>query len=121
MQRNKCMLVHGLSKDEINSLRLLGNVKEITPEKVTLKIKHIANDEYEEEDLIIEEVPNEKAILFNDFSDAEVQAIIKKVRNAVKGGVLAVVTPLSNNWSFKYLINHLIEEREMYLKGQKGR
>lgn len=121
MQRNKCMLVYGLSKDEINSLRLLGKVKEITPEMVTLKIKNIANGDYLEEDLIIEEVLNEKAILFNDYRDSEVQANLKKIRAVVKGGVLAVVTPLSRNWSFKYLINHLVQEREQYLKMQKGR
>ena len=38
----------------------------------------------------------------------------------VQGGVLAVVTPMSRNWSFKYLMNHLLEEREWYRKQQKG-
>lgn len=120
MNNNKSLLVHGLSKNEINSLRLLAKVIEIKPEMVELKVHEIASGLVNEEVIEIVEMPDEKVILFNGFSDGEVQILIKKIRRAVKDGVLAVVTPVSRNWSFKYLITHLLEEREWYRKQQKG-
>lgn len=119
MNNNKALLVHGLSKDEINSLRLIAKVIEIKPEMVDLKVHDIASGMLNEEVVEIVDGINEKAILFNGFSDKEVNASIKKIRSAVKGGVLAVVTPVSRNWSFKYLLEHLLEEREWYAKQQK--
>ncbi|MDU1854142.1 MAG: DUF3783 domain-containing protein [Clostridium baratii] len=119
MNNNKALLVYGLSKDEINSLRLISKVIEIKPEMVDLKVHEIASGKLNEEVIEIVDGINEKAILFNGFSDKEVSASIKKIRSAVKGGVLAVVTPISRNWSFRYLLGHLLEEREWYAKNQK--
>ncbi|AIY83941.1 hypothetical protein BH721_08775 [Clostridium baratii] len=119
MNNNKALLVYGLSKDEINSLRLISKVIEIKPEMVDLKVHEIASGKLNEEVIEIVDGMNEKAILFNGFSDKEVSASIKKIRSAVKGGVLAVVTPISRNWSFRYLLGHLLEEREWYAKNQK--
>ena len=45
--------------------------------------------------------------------------VIRETRSIVKKGVLAMVTPTSINWKFNYLIKHLIEEREWYLKNRK--
>ena len=118
MNNNKALLVYGLSKDEINSLRLISKVIEIKPEMVDLKVHEIASGKLNEEVIEIVDGMNEKAILFNGFSDKEVSASIKKIRSAVKGGVLAVVTPISRNWSFRYLLGHLLEEREWYAKNQ---
>ena len=119
MNNNKALLVYGLSKDEINSLRLISKVIEIKPEMVDLKVHEIASGKLNEEVIEIVDGMNEKAILFNGFSDKEVSASIKKIRSAVKGGVLAVVTPISRHWSFRYLLGHLLEEREWYAKNQK--
>ena len=119
MNNNKALLVYGLSKDEINSLRLISKVIEIKPEMVDLKVHEIASGKLNEEVIEIVDGMNEKAILFNGFSDKQVSASIKKIRSAVKGGVLAVVTPISRNWSFRYLLGHLLEEREWYAKNQK--
>lgn len=119
MNNNKALLVYGLSKDEINSLRLISKVIEIKPEMVDLKVHEIASGKLNEEVIEIVDGMNERAILFNGFSDKEVSASIKKIRSAVKGGVLAVVTPISRNWSFRYLLGHLLEEREWYAKNQK--
>ena len=94
MNNNKALLVYGLSKDEINSLRLISKVIEIKPEMVDLKVHEIASGKLNEEVIEIVDGMNEKAILFNGFSDKEVSASIKKIRSAVKGGVLAVVTPI---------------------------
>ena len=120
MSNNKSLLVHGLSESEINSLKELGNIIEIKPDMVELKIHEIASGKVNAEVIEVVEVPNEKVILFNNFKDNEVRNLIKKVRMNVQGGVLAVVTPMSRNWSFKYLMNHLLEEREWYRKQQKG-
>lgn len=119
MVKSKALLVHGLSEEEINSLKPLAKIIEIKPEMVELKIHEIASGKVVEE--VIEEIglPDEKAILFSGFSDKEVQVLVKKVRSSVQGGVLAVVTPMSRNWSFKYLLNHLIEEREWYKSQNK--
>lgn len=119
MVTNKALLVHGLSEEEINSLKPLAKIIEIKPEMVELKIHEIASGKVIEEIVEVIELPNEKAILFNGFSDKEVQGLVRKVRSSVQGGVLAVVTPMSRNWSFKYLLNHLIEEREWYKNQSK--
>ena len=119
MVKSKALLVHGLSEEEINSLKPLAKIIEIKPEMVALKIHEIASGKVVEEIIEETELPDEKAILFSGFSDKEVQVLVKKVRSSVQGGVLAVVTPMSRNWSFKYLLNHLIEEREWYKSQNK--
>ena len=43
MNNNKALLVYGLSKDEINSLRLISKVIEIKPEMVDLKVHERAS------------------------------------------------------------------------------
>ena len=66
-------------------------------------------------------IVDETVILFNDFSDEEISQIIASIRQRFKGGIFAAVTPSSIEWKFSYLVEHLIEEREWYLKNQKGR
>ena len=61
---------------------------------------------------------DEKIILFNNYDDKLLQSAVKKVRLIVKGPILAVVTPISSEWTFEYLSEHLIEERN-HIKGQK--
>ena len=62
---------------------------------------------------------DEKALIFNGYNDKELRETIKFIRRFVEGGVLAVVTEESKKWTFKYLIEHLVEEREGY-KAQQG-
>ena len=69
MSNNKSLLVHGLSESEINSLKELGNIIEIKPDMVELKIHEIASGKVNEEVIEVVEVPNEKVILFNNFKD----------------------------------------------------
>lgn len=119
MNNDKKLLVYGLSEDEINLLKALSKVTEIKPEMLNLKVHEIANEKINEEIVEVMNGPNEKIILFNGFSDGEVNATVRKIRKIIQGGVLAVVTPVSRNWTFKYLAEHLLEEREWYLKQQK--
>ena len=64
-------------------------------------------------------LPEEKVILFNGYGQNQLRTTIKSVRNLITGGILAVVTPISINWTFERLISHLILERE--LVDTKGR
>ncbi|GAB6168668.1 DUF3783 domain-containing protein [Clostridium carnis] len=120
LDNNKCILVYRLPENELKALKE-ENIKviEIKPEMVEMKIKDILDGLKFQ---TINESPiKEKVILFNNFTDIELQALIKNLRKNIKGGILAVVTPTSSEWSFNYLIEHLVEEREWYLKQQKGR
>lgn len=118
MLKNKCVLVYGLSEEEIEKLKKI-NFKVIKIEKnmSSMKIKDILN----KKEVIDEEssLPEEKVILFNGYGQNQLRTTIKSVRNLITGGILAVVTPISINWTFERLISHLILERE--LVDTKGR
>ncbi|SQC00864.1 DUF3783 domain-containing protein [Clostridium tetanomorphum] len=65
-------------------------------------------------------VPEDKVILFNNFSDKELESAIQLIRSEFnKVPILAVVTPTSIEWTFKNLIEHLIEEREWFKNNNK--
>lgn len=118
LDNNKCILAYGLSKDEMQSLRQLGKkVINISPEICEMTIKDVLNG------LVIETINNnpirEKVIIYNNFSEKELKETIAGTRKNIKGGILAIVTPNSINWTFNYLIKHLIEEREWHLKNRK--
>ncbi|MEI3336523.1 MAG: DUF3783 domain-containing protein [Clostridium sp.] len=118
MLKSKCVLVYGLSEEEIKKLKKI-NFKVIKIEKNMsfMKIKDILN----KKEVIDEEssLPKEKVILFNGYGQNQLRTTIKSVRNIITGGILAVVTPISINWTFERLISHLILERE--LVDTKGR
>lgn len=118
MLKSKCVLVYGLSEEEIKKLKKI-NFKVIKIEKnmSSMKIKDILN----KKEVIDEEssLPKEKVILFNGYGQNQLRTTIKSVRNIITGGILAVVTPISINWTFERLISHLILERE--LVDTKGR
>ncbi|AWZ49623.1 DUF3783 domain-containing protein [Clostridiaceae bacterium 14S0207] len=62
-----------------------------------------------------ENLINEKVILFNDFKEEDLNKIIGDIRVCKDlNCILAVVTPTSINWTFEYLVYHLIEEREWF-------
>lgn len=113
LKNNKCILVYGLSNAEIieltkRKIRFIIITKDMTSMKLKditsgLKFQNTSNFEY-----------SEKVILFNDYEENKLQKSIKEIRSFIKGGILAVVTETSKEWSFDYLINHLIEEREWF-------
>ena len=120
LNNNKCILAYNFSEFELNILKN-GNIKviEISSEMIEMTIKDILGG------LRFKTFnPNpikEKTILFNNFTDDELQPAIKVIRQKIKGGLLAVVTPTTIDWKFSYLVKHLIEEREWFLNQQKGR
>lgn len=116
----KCILAYGLSEEELDKIkRRMIKVKEITKENASDRIVDILCGNTSEN--TCDELPvDEKALIFNGYNDKELRATIKFIRSFVEGGVLAVVTEESSKWTFKYLLEHLIEEREWYQTQQKG-
>lgn len=120
LDNNKCILVYRLTDEELEELKK-ANLKliVITDDMADMKIKDIIgglrilnyNDRLAEQ----------KLMLFNNFDEKLLMKTIKEVRAVVTGGILATVTPTSIEWTFEYLLNHLIEEREWIAMNQKGR
>lgn len=116
----KCILVYGLEENEIKKItQRYGKVIKINKNMGNVKIKDLISG-VEQTDKI-EDMPDEKMIVFNNFSDGELKGAIKYIRTFIRDGVLAITTPISCNWSLKYLLNHLIEEREWHREREKGR
>lgn len=120
LDNNKCILAYGVPENEFNILKEHGvKIIVISPEMLEMTIKDILNGlKFETFNL---QQGKQSVILFNNFPDEELRETIVKIRQRFKGGILATVTETSINWKFNYLIEHLIEEREWYLKQQKGR
>lgn len=117
---NKSILVFNAPLEEINILKENGlKVIEVSNEMTEMKISDILDGLRFE--TVTNNIVDETVILFNDFSDEEISQNIASIRQRFKGGIFAVVTPTSIEWKFNYLVEHLIEEREWYLKNQKGR
>ncbi|CUU45128.1 DUF3783 domain-containing protein [Clostridium beijerinckii] len=118
---NKCILAYGLKEDEIKKIESQ-NIKviEINNNMTLMTLEDIINgnkneDSYDEMQL------SEKALIFNGFKDEQLKVTIRYIRSFIQGGVLAVSTAQNYKWTFKYLLEHLIEEREWYKEQQKGR
>lgn len=120
LNNHKSILIYGLDKDAHHAL-LASNYSTIiiSEEMANMKLKDII-DGYKFESNH-KELPEEKVIIFNNFTDEELKGMIKMIRAIAPSSILAVVTPTSIEWSFKYLVEHLIEEREWYKNRQKGR
>lgn len=116
----KCILAYGLSEEQLDKIKKRRiKVKEITKENASMRIIDILCGD--ESEITCDELPvGEKALIFNGYNDKELRETIRFIRSFVEGGVLAVVTEESSKWTFKYLIEHLVEEREWYQAQQKG-
>lgn len=121
LNNNKMPLIFGFNSEEKSLLDKTFNELELPKAKVieknmaSMKLKDII------EGLMIDTydkvLPDEKIILFNNFTDEELDKAIKRIRNYKEiKPILAVVTPTSINWEFYYLIEHLQEEREQARK-----
>ncbi|EOR26577.1 hypothetical protein SDC9_39524 [bioreactor metagenome] len=120
LDNNKCILAYNVPEREINILKEEGfKVILISSEMTEMTIRDILDGLKFE--TFNSNLRNESVILFNNFSDEELKETIRSIRQNIKGGILATVTPVSIEWKFNYLVEHLVEEREWYLKQQKGR
>ena len=118
LNNNKGLLIYGLDMaDQITLNKILidfGSMTYKTIEKsmADMKIKDIL-DGIKFETYSKDLPQNEKVILFNNFSDEELNKIIVALRNKFsKPPILAVITATSSEWTFKELILHLVKERE---------
>lgn len=121
LDNNKIMLIYGFNEEEKESLQgmitdsELPNKREITSSMINMKIRDIVEglniETYEKQEFMV----NEKLILFNNFSDEEIEKTIDYIKhNFLFNPIFAVVTEMSNEWIFKDLLSHLVEEREWY-------
>ena len=118
LNNKKCILVYNLNDEELQKLkRLPFKVIEITKESMT--VKDIIEGLEVETETANENSPEEKVILFNNFAQREMKNMISTTRKIVTGGILAMVTPISINWTVNYLVNHLVLERETMSKGRR--
>ena len=118
---NKCILAYGLKSEEIKKIEGQ-NIKviEINNDMALMKLEDIICEKPNESSF--EELPlDEKALIFNGFKDEQLKTTIRYIRGFIKGGVLAISTAQNYKWTFKYLLEHLIEEREWFEAQQKGR
>ncbi|MFU7517315.1 DUF3783 domain-containing protein [Clostridium sp. HCS.1] len=120
LSNNKCILVHNIPEEELKELRNDGfKVVEVSREMSEMTVSDILNGLRFE--TVNADLPQEAVILFNGFSDEEIKLAITTIRKRYKEGIFAAVTPSSIQWKFSYLVEHLIEEKEWYLRNQKGR
>ncbi|WP_035292787.1 DUF3783 domain-containing protein [Clostridium sp. KNHs214] len=125
MDNNSSMLAYGFSDEENQVLNSLCreeslNFKIIKNTMANMKVKDIVSG------LMIEvydkEMPEEKAILFNNIEDHKLEKLISRIRaNENLGCILAVVTKTSKEWTFKELLIELLREREWYRKNSNKR
>ena len=118
---NKCILAYGLNSEEIKKIESQ-NIKviEVNTNRASMTIEDIICEKPNENSF--EELPlNEKALIFNGFKDDHLKTTIRYIRGFVKGGVLAISTAQNYKWTFKYLLEHLVEEKEWFEAQQKGR
>jgi len=119
---DKCILAYGLNSEEIKKIESQNiKVMEINDDMVLMKLEDIICEKANENSY--DKLPlNEKALIFNGFKDEQLKVTIRYIRGFIKGGVLAVSTAQNYKWTFKYLLEHLVEEREWFeAQQQKGR
>ena len=111
---DKCILTYGLNAEEIKKIESQ-NIKviEINDHMVSMKLEDIICEKPNENSY--DKLPlNEKALIFNGFKDEQLKVTIRYIRGFIQGGVLAVSTAQNYKWTFKYLLEHLVEEREWF-------
>jgi hypothetical protein len=117
LNNNKLILIFGFNEEEVDFLdRLraqenLPEIRVISREMASMKIKDIIDGlKFEIYGI---NLPDEKVMIFNNLSDEELDRTLKVIRGSIKARpIMAVVTPTSIDWEFRYLLEHLIEERE---------
>ena len=120
ISNSKMMLIYGFNTDEKEIIKNFIEKNNLPPLKIIkdtmgkMKLLDIVDGKILE---TYEKLPSqEKVILFNNFSDEELDKTIKILKKLFeKMPILAVVTDMSINWTFEYLLDHLIEERKWFL------
>lgn len=115
LQNNKITLIYGLDdkeKEQVFDI-LKGNCKVIDESMGKMKIRDIINGLKLE--VFNSKLPKEKLILFNNFEDEELKKSIEAIKPIIEPKpIFAIVTNTSIGWTFKYLLEHLLEEKEWH-------
>lgn len=125
MDNNSKTLIYGFNNEKIEKIKDILESNNISPVLVikesmaNMKISDIISGlDMPTYDV---KLPDERLVLFNNVSDKKIEKAIKLVRpEADKAPIFAAVTPVSKNWSLKYLIEHMIDERQWYIDNAKG-
>lgn len=124
MNRNKIALIYGFDEKEKKVIEgiakgyHLHKISEIKKEMAGMKVGDILAGKPNASPEAA--MPQEKVILLNDFSDEEIEKYIEHLRREFKPlPILAVITETSEKWTFEYLVEHLVEEREKFIAGMK--
>lgn len=124
MKRNKVTLVYGFDENEIKEIELmvkenhLHGIKIINETMAALTVEEILRETEPKDSGKV--LPAEKVIIFNDMSDEEIEKYVELLRKEFKPlPIMAVVTETSEKWTFEYLVEHLIEEREKFRASMK--
>lgn len=115
MELKKVLLVHGLDSMELAKLQLSNHkVVVINNENGGSLLKDLILQNEENIKKTESELPNERVIIFSDYSDEELKQNIVTFRfMSTQRPMLAVVTENSYEWSFEYLLTeHLIKDRD---------
>ncbi len=119
MNNDKLVLSYGFDEEEGKRIDIIAkeagfpSVKEIKNTMGKMTVKEILNGHAFE--VYNCSMPEDKIILFNNFSDSELEKAIRLFRSGfTEMPILAVVTETSVNWTFERLVNHLSEERKWH-------
>lgn len=124
LSNDKLILVYGFNQEEVVKIGEfiladdVAKLKVIDSGMVTMKIGSII------EGLKISTasniVSNQKVILFNNLDDKELQNCVTNLKQIIGADVIfAVVTETSIKWTFKELLEHLIEEKKWASRRKK--
>lgn len=115
------ILIYGLNEQETNAFKKIASEYNLPKHKIIkndmgkMTIKDILDGLNLE--VFNANLPEEKVILFSNFTDAELKYTINLIRKTFSfSPILAVITPTSIEWTFENLLEHLIEEREWFKK-----
>lgn len=120
LDNNSKVLIYGYNEEEIQKIKDLFEKNKMpdlliaNENMANMKVCDILNGfEILTYDV---KLPDEKLVLFNNVSDKKIDKGIQLIKNiSTKKPIFAQVTPVSQNWSLKYLIEHMIEERQWYI------
>lgn len=121
LENDKMILIYGLNEQESNTFKKIASEYNLPKHKIIrndmgkMTIRDILNGLNLE--VFNVNLPEEKIILFNNFTDEQLKYTINLIRGTFDfSPILAVITPTSIEWTFENLLEHLIEEREWFKK-----
>lgn len=121
MERNqrRVLLVHGLDSMDLARLQLMGHdMVVVNNENGGGLIRNLIENQGQPAKA---ELPEEKVVIFNGYSDEDLKAGVIAIRSSFPDKpIIAAVTDNSYNWAFEYLlVDHLIQDRNWNLKNAR--